>query len=647
MNLSKPGLKRRAAPLLVCFVSTLSLLASGWRDALAASAPGQAAPGTPPVLPAPSPEEPNAPKITDFVVIGNKTLSKTYIVDRSGAKIGDRFTPELQARMVANLYSSGQFGENLPNPQADAVKVYSEEPNPPNGTCKVVIEVDENPTIKNITLTGTGPIKPEQILPLIHYVPGSVFSTTQFRRDLNDIFDLYSRKGYIADIGQDVFVDQNGVLHVPFVVTRVSEIKIVGLHKTRRYVVTREMQTKVGDYLNTNSLLQDRVRLLNLDLFDDVVPSTFDTGPGQVGVTISVVEKRTGSVNAGIGYSDRSQLIGFAQLVESNFRGTGEAVSLRAETGGVAGTTSVELGFNEPYLDRQHTSLNVQLYNKTVYRFANSFSSPIPNVGLLGTQRTYYEQRLGTTVTVSRPLARTVRAALSGRVENVSTNPLDLPVQDIAIIQNGPIQALSASLLHDTRDLELDPASGGFQSVSLEVGHANLKPPSNVVGVPLSSVFGSVAYLKTYLEAREYYSLTGPRPKNNPTKDETVFAVRAILAQAQGTLPFFEQFFLGGGDNLRGYRDDRFWGKYMVLGSMELRQPLAPKFKGVLFLDMGDAWGGPYSNVLINGFHQGGFRLHMGVGVGIRVVTPIGPLRLDYGIGDEGGRAHFSVGPTF
>src|SRR5581483_5427723 len=111
--------------------------------------------------------------------------------------------------------------------------------------------------------------------------------------------------------------------------------------------------------------------------------------------------------------------------------------------------------------------------------------------------------------------------------------------------------------------------------------------------------------------------------------------------------PFFEQYFIGGADTLRGYREDRFWGKNMLLASVEFRQPLANALTGVLFLDAGHAWGGSYTNVTIQGFDQSGFRPHLGLGLGIRVRTPLGPLRLDYGFGDEGGRTHFSIGNVF
>jgi outer membrane protein insertion porin family len=122
--------------------------------------------------------------------------------------------------------------------------------------------------------------------------------------------------------------------------------------------------------------------------------------------------------------------------------------------------------------------------------------------------------------------------------------------------------------------------------------------------------------------------------------------VRLYAGKAFGKLPFFEQFFLGGAETLRGYPEDRFWGENIALLSVEYRAPLAQNLVGVVFVDAGDAWGGRYGT--INDFTQhSSFKPQVGAGIGIRVRTPIGPLRLDYGFGSEGARTHFSIGNIF
>lgn len=617
-----------------------------------ATQPTVAAPAgepTPKLLFAQTVPHTNAPKIAQIIVTGNKSLSQTYIILTSGHNVGEACTDQVLADMQSRLYATGYFGQHSANPE-DAVKVRSEEPNPPTGECKVIIDVDENETIQGVNLTGAGPLKPEEVTPLLHISKGKVYNEKQFQRDLVDIQELYRNKGYAVTAAQDAGIDEKGILNVSLVVVRVGEIKIIGNHKTRRNVILREMRTKVGDYFNRMVFERDLLRLYNLDLFETVTPADYDLGPGRIGLTLNVPEKRTGTVTAGVGYSNRQQLIGFAEVGETNFRGLGETVSLRAETGGAAGRSSVELGFNEPYLDRKRTSLNVQLYDKVVYRFSNNLTSNIVtgnSTTTVGTDNRYNEQRTGGTVTFSRPFRDTYRAGLSVRGENVRTSTLDLPPDQLSIIQNGPIVVGGASLIHNTRDLDLDPISGGLQQYNLQIGSANLKSLPTVFGLQIPGVSGNLTFSKAYAELRQYIPLAGRRRRNKPDEDKSSVAVRLLAGTSSGTLPFFEQFFVGGGDNLRGYRDDRFWGSNLLLGSIELRQPLARKFKGVLFLDVGHAWGGSYQNVNLNGFAQSDFRPRVGVGVGLRVNTPIGPLRLDYGIGEEGGRTHFNIGPSF
>ena len=608
----------------------------------------QAQPAAPPTpvqdaKPAQPPADPNTPIISEIVVVGAKTLSSTYIITASGHNVGEPCNADVLSDMRTRLFASGYFGAHSLH-EEDYVRVVAQEKE--KGKCQVIITVDENDTLTGINLTGTGPLKLDEVLPAIHLKPGSAYNDKQFLLDALDIQSLYQKKGYIATVA-DSTVDASGILNVTIVVTRVAEIKIVGNKKTRRSLILRVMNTKEGDYLNIHTLDRDTTNVLNTDLFESVNPTDSQIGAGRVIITMNVVEKRTGTVTAGVGYSNRAQIIGFAEVVETNFQGRGEAVNVRGEVGGVSGRPSLEIGFTEPYLDRQKTSGTVQVYSKTVYRFSNNLSNNVATQSTSGSNSRYFEQRTGGTLTLSRPFKQTYRGALSFRGEDVRTDNLDLSVQNAQIIQNGPIFVLSGQLLHNTRDLDIDPVNGGFQTGNITAGHADLSSPRTFTGITIPGVTGSVNFSKLYLEARQYFSLSGPRKPGKLTEDKSSVAMRFQLGSSAGTLPFFEQYFVGGSENLRGYRDDRFWGNNLFLGSVEFRQPIARKLKGVLFLDVGDAWGGSYDNVSIPGFTQNGFQPHVGVGVGVRINTPIGPLRLDYGIGDEGGRTHFSIGPTF
>ena len=588
--------------------------------------------------------------IGDFIITGNKTLSKDAIIALSRHKIGDPCNDQVLSEIKANLSQTGYFGtqHNLDNPE-DWVRVQAEDENPPTGKCKVVIRVDENDPIKDFSVTGSGPVKIEDIQNLVHAKKGGVYNYIQFQRDAEEIMRLYNSKGYVATLGEGAGMDDKGVLTIPITVVRVAEIRLVKNRKTQRNVILRELKTKVGGFYNRDIWQQDRIRLLNLDLFEEVIPGEEIIAPGEIRLTFSLPEKRTGSISVGAGYSSRQQLIGRAEISETNFRGRGEAINLLWETGSVSGKSSIELGFTEPYLDRHHTSLSVQLYDKTIYRFANSLTNNVATGGLTSTTDTRYnEQRVGATATVGKPIGSNVRASLSGRAENVRTDPLDLTGLNASIIQDGPIYSVAGSLLHDSRDLILDPVKGGYQTFNLMVGQANLKPPATLAGqVVNGGVYGNHSFAKSSIEARQFFNLQKPRRRDKPDEERTSLALRMLVGASNGTLPFFEQYFVGGAETLRGYREDRFWGKYLMLGSAELRQPLARGLKGVLFSDIGDAWGGAYQGVNIQGFNQGGFQPHVSIGLGIRVRTPLGPIRLDYGIGNEGGRTHFSIGNVF
>jgi outer membrane protein insertion porin family len=251
------------------------------------------------------------------------------------------------------------------------------------------------------------------------------------------------------------------------------------------------------------------------------------------------------------------------------------------------------------------------------------------------------EVRRGGQLTLTRPLSDTRRIVLGLSSEDIHLN-LSAADQNNTnlpdfVRQEGRISTLSVRGIRDTRDILTDPAKGVYYTASVDLGNADVKP--NVKG----------SFTKGSLDLRRYYS-RGVR--KSPTQKKTVWAGRLLLGTMGGEIPFSEQFFVGGAETLRGYLESRFWGRHMFLANLEYRKPFASAFQGVLFLDMGDAWGSSYQ-LPTTVDPSGRFQQHsspspkFGTGVGVRVTTPIGPLRLDWGFGSEGSRAHFSIGHVF
>jgi outer membrane protein insertion porin family len=619
----------------------LAVLVMAFSPAFCEDAPSATPPAAVPTeTPAPAPTAaPNAVLVTEVLITGNQNINTETIRGAISLKQSDEFSEEAAEKDKAAIMSLGYFS---------AVTLRQETV--PGGV-KITYELTENPKITDIKIEGSGPIPAATILGVMKTKPGQVLNTSTLDQDILAVQTYYGEQRYLSFITAEVGVDpQTGVLTVPIVVSRIESIEIQDNKKTRPYVFMREMRAKVGDYLNFGTLENDRLRIYGLDILEDIQEPQVLRGSdiGKVKVVWKVVEKKTGQLNVGLGYNSTQRLVGRFSVSETNFRGRGQGVNLLWEQGttdAVGGRASYELGFSEPWLDDRHTSLAVTGYNKIVYRF----SSGIFNSSTFGDDQTYNERHKGGEVTLSRPFSEYTRMFLGGRFENVETNPalLSTATPDFAkIAQTGNVGSGSLRWVQNSKDLEQDPASGGYRVLSVEFGTVNADQYElNPVTQQYFAVPFEGAFTKGAIDYRMYMSRGGRRTA--PDQKRTVLAFRIRVGVASGTLPFFEQYFIGGAESLRGYREDRFWGRKSLLASVELRKPIAQSISGVVFVDYGDAWDAPSQYFIGTLPQSASFVGNLGVGVGMRVATPIGHIRLDYGVGTEGGRTHFSMGHAF
>lgn len=596
-----------------------------------------------------------AKKVVEVAITGNDNINNDTIMAAISLKAGDDYDEQAVDKDKAAIMSLGYFS---------AVTVHEEDV--AEGV-KITFEVSENPKISSIKVVGAEPFSDQQVLSLMKTAPGRVLNTTTLNQDIEAIQNSYIEKGYIAYVTEDIGVDpKTGVLTVPILVHRVESVEVTDNKKTKEIVFLREMKTKPGAIFNWKTLQQDMMKIGSLDILEDIKTPQVNPGSsiGLVKVVLPVVEKKTGQMSVGVGYSSKQRLVGQARFSETNFRGMGQGLNLMWEQGttdqATGGNASYELGFYEPWIDNKHTSLNVSGYNKLIYRF----SSGIFSSGTLADDQIYNERHKGGELTVSRPMNEATRVYLGGSFENVTTDPSLLTDSNLVnIVQDGNVGSGSVRYVRNTRDYDLDPAAGGYDAVSLEVGGVDAtRYQANAVIVPVLDTSGkptgkytidqqpipfdfSGGYQKTSVEVRRYFSKQGA--KSSPKDKRTTWAVRLRAGYGNGTIPYFEQFFVGGGESLRGYREDQFWGDKMVVASVEYRKPIAQSISGVAFVDYGDAWGTadefntsdlPQSNSFVG---------NVGVGIGLRVATPIGNLRLDYAEGRFGPRTHFSMGQAF
>ena len=598
---------------------------------------------------------PGAPQITGRVsriaVVGNSNINGDAIraiVSQAGLRLGDAYSAGLADSARDAVKAMGYFNGDVG---------IAAEPDPAGGV-DVAFTVRENPVVKTIKFTANTPtgeptVPAATLKSKMTTQEGKVLNTNTLVRDLDGLFNHqtgYVRtQGYIFDVSSDINIDPlTGVLNIPLVEAHINSITVKGNKRTKTQVVTRELRSQVGDVLDEHKLQRDLTRVYNLGLFDEVGP--FDensTDVGKVDILVPISEKRSGQVSVGVGYSSTSKLVGRAELAENNFRGLGERVSLQWEVGGINSQSSLEFGFFEPYLDKKHTSLDVDVYDKAVYRFNSGQFQTGGNT--TGNNNTYLERRRGGVLGVNRSITDFFTAGVTLRGEDVSTDNVTLLTQDQFIRQNGTVIGLGARGIFSNRDNEVSPAAGGFRSFSYEVVTARTRPSDSRAVSPLPP--GRESFGKLGLDLRQYSSLEGPRKPGNFNQPKRVLATRLLIGATAKNIPFFEQYFIGGADSLRGYDTDRFWGSNLALFQAELRVPFSKKdnnFQGVLLFDGGDAWGSIYQQPGLR--QHTAFQLQADYGLGIRLVTPIGPIRLDYAIpttGSRGGRTQFSIGQSF
>ncbi len=457
-----------------------------------------------------------------------------------------------------------------------------------------------------------------------------VYNENAIKADIQRVSLLYASKGYIAvKIQQEPAVDNEKKAVSLFVsinegkVFFVDKVLIDGNIKTHDNVIEREIRVKAGEPFDGDKLRFSLERIYNLGFFEEVnynlVPNAVD--PNKQTLEIKLKERPTGNMNVGASYSSVDGLAGQLAVTENNLMGTGQRLSASWEFGALV--QNYELDYLEPYFMNEPTSIGGALYKRTNNTFTN-----------------YQDQRLGGNIRVGLPAGDFNRWWFTYQYEQI--NIFNVATTASSIIQNAQgvsaTSSFSVNWTEDTRDsIFVNTRRGHRYSATFEYAGGLLLGDNN--------------YTKYIVDGSWFLRYYG----------DLVLALHVNGSYitgfgSTGGVPFFEKFFCGGTDTVRGY-DERILspkdeqgvaigGNFMVYANLENRFPIIGQLYGTIFFDIGKAYDSPMAFQPSN--------LSAGVGAGIRfTISGAMMIRLDYGVGLDsvnaaaGGKIHFNIGNIF
>jgi translocation and assembly module TamA len=419
---------------------------------------------------------------------------------------------------------------------------------------------------------------------------------------------------------------------------QIGEISFEGLKRVHERFVRRRLLLHTGTRYSAIAVENARKDLLTLGLFSaiSVRLGIAPDAAGRVPVTFQMSERARHAVSLKAGYSSDLGGSGGVTWVDRNVRGNGEQLSLSATVINLGGTATTGLGYD--------TSAKY-----IIPEFAHRDQSLQFAVGAIKQSLQAYDQTAETSgVTLSRKISPLWSAS-------VGTSAVHETIVQEGTTRVYTLVALPLGVLYDSTELSsplLDPTHGLRASLSLA--------PTLSRGQPNTTFFVSQASIAHYFDL---HRLLGDAPGRSVLAlralggsalgvsqiDQTVEANGAPVAERVPDLPPDQRFYAGGSGTVRGYRyqsvgpqfpdGNPVGGTAMAAVSAELRQRIGTSFGAALFADAGEV-----SETLADVLHtkrcssttttvQGTTTCWaVGVGVGARYYTPIGPLRLDFAV---------------
>ncbi|WP_245906777.1 outer membrane protein assembly factor BamA [Rivihabitans pingtungensis] len=504
----------------------------------------------------------------------------------------------------------------------------------------VNVSEGEKYAVSDVRFAGDLTVPEATLKPLVQIKPGETFTRDKVNDTVSAITDLLGNSGYaFANVNAvpEVDKDKHQVAFTFFVDpgrrVYVRRINVAGNTRTRDEVIRREMRQMESGWYDNQKIKRSKERLDLLGYFTDVnveTPAVTDT-PDQVDVNVSVTEKPTGSVQLGAGFSQDNGFALSASISQTNFFGSGKAVSAGFNTDKV--NEFYNLSFTDPYFTVDGTSLGYDVYRKTYD----------PSQKDRGQYKTKTD---GIMVRAGVPITEFDRINFSAGVERTKIGLFsDSPKRYVDFVNeysssNFSLLA-SASWARDTRDSALWPTKGSVSKAAAEFALPG----------------GDVQYYRFSVGNQWYYPLS---------KNLTLMLngeLGMVNSWSSKKLPFYENFYLGGISSVRGFEsgtigaqdenNNAYGGTRRAVFNAEVLFP----FPGLrddktlrlsTFFDVGTVFGGQFNSGL-----TWRDNLRYSAGLGLSWVSPLGPMRFSFSqplhkkSNDHLERFQFTLGTSF
>lgn len=469
-------------------------------------------------------------------------------------------------------------------------------------------------TVSEIDVGGDLVVDREELLGLVTLKVGDVFSRQAVTETSSKLSERLGNDGYaFANINAVPAIDrENNTVKVTFVVdpgrrAYVRRINVFGNARTEDEVLRREMRQLEGSAMSTEAINLSRVRLQRLGYFSEVNVETLPVAgvEDEVDVNFSVTEVPSGSLLAGVGFSQSQGFLINFSINQDNFLGSGKRVSAAINTSRV--NTIYSLGYTNPYYTIDGVSRGFNL----------SFRDT-DTQGQLNLAR-FLSDVATANVTYGFPLSENARWNFAAGVEDISIeSTTQTPSSYIDFLNEngtdfGTID-LSTSWIYDSRDRALLATRGTMQRFTGELGVGDLN----------------------------FYKLSSRTEVLRPLTENLGLLLETEIGIGDGfsnttALPFFENYFAGGVNSVRGYEANS-------LGPQENNRALggAVEFTGSAQLILPVPFVEDSKSVRVSGFFDFGnvystlsdfdtSDLRYSAGVAMLWLSPLGPMTFSLG----------------